>query len=469
MAYKDIIIADNPFAYFRFNEQPGSTVDDIIGGASFDLGSIDDGLVLFNQSGLINDPDTSIHLYNSSARGVLPLDYSGPVSFEGWFLSDVIVTNESVIFSNYLNDLDWTFRFQAINFSGLLNLQVNAVSGIVDIPVNGFTFNDGNKHHFVVTSDGSAVFVYIDGVAAASVTGLTLLDSASKSFSIGNEYAPINTKAFDSVIDEFSIYAYTLTQSQVLVHYNAGINPPAAPVTYTDIINNRNPVAYYRLGESAGSSVAIDSINALNANYPSADMTAGVAGLLSGDTDTAYSFDPADGSGTPVTVQDNVFAFGTSDFGVELFISPTLTNALMALVAIDEFSTGLMIHFSAAGELIIVVAGISVVISPLTHGMVAGQTYQLVVVRRIGVVYLYVNSIEVFNATLNGSIDAQTSGLQIGDWPVGANKFDGIIDELSIYNRGLTVNEILQSYNAGITIPVGDGGLFASIINVRSI
>lgn len=469
MSYKDTIIATNPFAYFRFNEPLGSIIDDIIGGVSFDLGSIEDGLVTYSQTGLINDPDTSMHFFKSSARGVLSLDYSAAVSFEGWFLSDAIVSNESVIFSNYLNDLDWTFRFQAINFDGSLNLQVNTPSGVVDIPVTGIVFNDGNKHHFVVTSDGSVVFVYIDSVLVGSSTGLTLVDSASKSFSIGNEYAPLNTKAFNSVIDEFSVYAYTLTQSQVLVHYNAGINPPTTLVLYNDIIDARNPIAYYRLGEAAGSSVAIDSVNGIDAAYLSGDMTAGVLGLLVDDTDTAYLFDPADGPGVPTTPQDNLFAFGTADFAIELFIQPTTVNTLMGVVAIDNYATGFTSHFSAVGDFVIVIAGAAIVIPSAIHGMVDGQAYQVVIVRRSGSIFVYVDSAEVWTTGLAGIISGLNAGLEIGNWTLGPDKFDGVIDELSIYDRALTVNEIIQSYNAGITPPVGDGGLFASIINVRSI
>lgn len=59
--------------------------------------------------------------------------------------------------------------------------------------------------------------------------------------------------------------------------------------TYPDTVTNDNPVAYWRLGETFGSSTAFDSVGSFDLNvYP--DVVLGQTGANAGDTDTAAGF-----------------------------------------------------------------------------------------------------------------------------------------------------------------------------------
>ncbi|OGS39163.1 MAG: hypothetical protein A2551_05635, partial [Elusimicrobia bacterium RIFOXYD2_FULL_34_30] len=66
---------------------------------------------------------------------------------------------------------------------------------------------------------------------------------------------------------------------------------------------------------------------------------------------------------------------------------------------------------------------------------------------------LYQDGILVAQATYTGNIDTNTSALNIGRQGSTTGRFDGIIDEVKIYSRVLTANEILQHYNAGNITP----------------
>lgn len=61
---------------------------------------------------------------------------------------------------------------------------------------------------------------------------------------------------------------------------------------------------------------------------------------------------------------------------------------------------------------------------------------------------LYINGTEVSSTTTSGNIVTNTSPLTIGRDPNLGRFFDGRIDEVRVYDRGLTAAEILALYNA---------------------
>lgn len=58
----------------------------------------------------------------------------------------------------------------------------------------------------------------------------------------------------------------------------------------------------------------------------------------------------------------------------------------------------------------------------------------------------YINGINVGNATKTTDIATDTSNLTIGDQEAGGRVFDGWIDDLRIYNRGLSASEVANLY-----------------------
>ena len=89
---------------------------------------------------------------------------------------------------------------------------------------------------------------------------------------------------FTGSLDEVAFFDGTLTAAQVQAEYAARTSGSA----YSSVVLSQNPVAYYRLGESAGGTVAYDSSGKYdNASY-STGITPGVAGYPTGDT--AYQF-----------------------------------------------------------------------------------------------------------------------------------------------------------------------------------
>ncbi|MEE9350349.1 MAG: LamG-like jellyroll fold domain-containing protein [Flavobacteriaceae bacterium] len=57
---------------------------------------------------------------------------------------------------------------------------------------------------------------------------------------------------------------------------------------------------------------------------------------------------------------------------------------------------------------------------------------------------LYINGLEKGNASKTGAIFTSSASIRIGDNPVNAKNFDGIIDELKIYNIALSTSEVIE-------------------------
>jgi hypothetical protein len=65
----------------------------------------------------------------------------------------------------------------------------------------------------------------------------------------------------------------------------------AADTTYQDAVLADNPSAYYRLGESSGTTAVDSSANAMDGVYSASDVTYGVTGAPLGDADTSVHFE----------------------------------------------------------------------------------------------------------------------------------------------------------------------------------
>jgi hypothetical protein len=76
-------------------------------------------------------------------------------------------------------------------------------------------------HHYVVTKNGAAVKVYIDGVDRTStLTARTLASNAEIMVMGCKDGTP--AECTGAILDDFAIYKTVMTQATALDHYNAG-------------------------------------------------------------------------------------------------------------------------------------------------------------------------------------------------------------------------------------------------------
>lgn len=144
------------------------------------------------------------------------------------------------------------------------------------------TFSYDAVHHVVGTYDGTTASIYIDGTLANSTTiSGGIVGFSPSTFDIGCLDYDANP---DITLDEVAFYSRALTSIEVAAHYAdvTGGGYPAAVVSST-------PLLYYRLDDTSGTVMADSSGNSNDGTY-FFNPTLGVAGLLSGDPDTAVTF-----------------------------------------------------------------------------------------------------------------------------------------------------------------------------------
>ena len=253
------------------------------------------------------------------------------------------------------------------------------------------------------------------------------------------DYAPGPYQGFDGAIDDVRIYNRALSSSEVqqLYAYESVpfcVSPPAGLVAWWPGEGNANDIAGTNNGTLEGG-----------------------ATFTNGEVGQAFDFD---GSTGYVQVPDSdVWAFGTNNFTVELWanFNAVPPGTLIqpqggSFIGYDE-GTGAMnkwmfalggglLHLSvynpSGGQVWLVQAPFT----PSPH-----QWYHLAVVRNGNVFTMFVNGVSVGSETNGIAVPYANAPLTIGHSE--AFYFNGLLDEVSIYRRSLSPNEIAAIYAAG--------------------
>jgi len=222
--------------------------------------------------------------------------------------------------------------------------------------------------------------------------------------------------------------------------------------TYYDEVIADSPIHYWRLGETAGASNALSEVSGVNMN--NANVVFGVTGLLVGDSNTAASFNGSsawlNGAGTERS---------GGDFTCEAWIKTT-PSASGSRVIWAEFNTysenrGFVLYHNGQYLEIQASDGAALKTYRGTGVVNTGSIFHVVGLVRSTAVEFYINGV-LDPLTLNpgsvGNHAPTTSNNQIGaianSAPPGAF-FDGVIDEVALYNTALSPARILAHYNEG--------------------
>lgn len=178
---------------------------------------------------------------------------------------------------------------------------------------------------------------------------------------------------------------------------------------------------------------------------------------VDGKSGKALSFD---GNNDYVSVNDSVSLNITGQISIEAWIKPPTTinsaNSNMRVVDKQHAYYLLFDYPSANGKLKLVlrIGGSFVNVPSTTNNWNAGQWYHIVGTYDGSTMKIYVNGALENSKPQTGNIEATNYKLFFGTRAVNnipTNMFfNGIIDEVKIYSRALSANEILEHYNAGM-------------------
>lgn len=217
-AYDDLMLADNPVAYFRLNDPDGDPATDATGNGH-------DGIYVDQVdqqvAGLIaNDSDLAADFRGDENGGHVefakPASLSPPniVTYEAWInpRSGGDGGFGRIVYHQFF---DWWMGDGGGNY---MYVEINGTN----VSSNSGSITKGAKHHVVVTYEsGVGGDFYLDGQNVGSIGDHGDINTTSEPFNIGGSAS--QNRHFDGIIDEVAIYDYILTPTQVTDHYNAGL------------------------------------------------------------------------------------------------------------------------------------------------------------------------------------------------------------------------------------------------------
>ncbi|MBI5101292.1 MAG: LamG domain-containing protein, partial [Nitrospirae bacterium] len=283
-------------------------------------------------------------------------------------------------------------------------------------------------HHIAVASTDSLVTLYIDGVVKGT-SPRSAISSTGNPFRMGDT-TNYGDAAFNGLLDEVEIFNRALDASEITAIYNAGSTGKCRSCTPPP----SNMGAWWKAEGNAAD--ATDSHDGTLVN--------GTA-FAAGKVGQAFSFDGVDDyvrAGLVSTAVDNItmdawiyWNGSNSSFSNQLIFYNGLSSA-----------SGYGLYLTNGGLVVILRGGVAWVNSSTT--LTPGGGWQhLALVRDNGIWSWYLNGVAQTMDSPALSPNTPTHYMSIGGQ--GGESFNGRIDEVEIFGRALTADEIAEIYNAG--------------------
>lgn len=455
--YSDKIKLLNPISYWILGEKSGTTAVDSIG--SYD-GTINAGITL-NQKGLLQSDKTTSMLFNSEqgihigttiATDTFP---DKTISFNVKFND---LTSEQVIFK----DGDDTNGYAIGITSSELTIGVRSGGVSSNIGYNTSNLNLDQIYNIfaILDTTNSKIQLYIDGMIVIDQLVTISTHNGTCDCAIGTSWCAllnghrnpltgsILDERFVGYIQDISVYDYVVSFDDIIDLYNTSI----APKSHKNIVNQLSPIAYYRLGESSGI-VADDETGTYPATYVNTPIL-GATGLMVDDVElnTSVDFTPI-GSYLITDTQSSNLALNNVSISATIKISsfPTTQSCLVSFSrdGIDstlrdktlELNTNGTISFYTFDGSQKRTTSSPITLNQSTHicGTISDTTNSL-----------YIDGVLVDSTISSGSEQYNSYIIIAGSvGTVGQyTRYNGIIDEVSIFDYALSVYDIYLISNS---------------------
>ena len=292
--------------------------------------------------------------------------------------------------------------------------------------------------HVALVRDSSTQKIYLNGQLSGSLSNTTTTSTSSEPFLIGSTNENV-AEFFNGSIDQVRIFNTALSADNVATLYNETV--ATASNTY---INLPSLVAYYKMSDATDETGSYDG-TPTNVNFNVAGKF-GNAGEFNGSSSDIQLPDGTTGTGA-LTISmwvkvnnvagtaKSLFQFGPdAGTNVESFIS---SNTLFFRLTVG----GATDYFLNDG-------GSKVLEDTWTHVVFVHPN-----TTTVNAAKLFVNGIEVAQGTQTAAVTRPTTGQFIGQRQTNSLHFDGSIDQVRIFNRAITEEEVETLYNEVQCVP----------------
>lgn len=230
---------------------------------------------------------------------------------------------------------------------------------------------------------------------------------------------------------------------------------------YSDLILSRSPVGYWRLGESSGTNATDSGGNGYNGTY-TGGFSLSQAGVIFGDANAAVDLDGSSGFVFLGDAIGQAFPLGMS---CEAWVKTTSSSASFIFERSEwqeDYAFGLLMDSDGT-----VVFGHFVDFARSSVSINDGNWHHVlgtISADATPVARIYVDGVLRGSATTR-AVTASILNSAIGARPAGLLYFDGIVDEVALYQRPLTLAEIQADYNAGASGQYTDAKASAALFS----
>jgi len=369
---------------------------------------------------------------------------STQASFSVWFKTSS--TGENLIFSNE------GYHGVYMNFGGVSGKMTAFFDGSSGgNPSTALSYNDNTWHHLVATNNGTTTKLYVDGKKVLDFSETFAAATSTQPLVLGAQYTGA-TSFYTGSLDEMKVYGAALSDSEILIDLNAGsaVNfNTGTGLESAQIVDGPGnpPVANWNLDENTGT-VAND----ISGNSYTGTLTNGPV-WTNGKVGQALNFDGTDDY-VSTTLASNAQTIKTisvwfksddagsigSDFVAQRFVT-TLRGTTSTRFALGINNNKIAAFwYDGANNLI---EG-TTTLSPATW-------YHAALTEDGTTLRLYLDG-QLENSAAESSISTATSDtVTIGRTSNSSatRHFDGVLDNIQLYNYARTQAQVAYDYNRG--------------------
>ncbi|RJR15967.1 LamG domain-containing protein [Candidatus Microgenomates bacterium] len=491
--------------YYKFDEMQGTVANDNVGNQN---GTIDSNLTWSTPNeckynGCL-EWDAAGEEVTIATASDAPVDFGPGEAFSGsaWVYvttmpgsgnQDAIIakwdeTGNLAAYKLYVenDDADTTGNFEVQIYDESASQALTASQANDSVAVNtwyyvAWTFNGG------ITGAAGDLKLYVDGryVAQNTANGsFAGIEDLGSDFTIG-EYDPgdavANNTAFTGFIDEVKIYAAELTAANIQVDHNAGAALSVSNGQIEDGVGTP-PVGWWKLDDNTGTAAVDSSGNDNNASLLTPGDTNNEGDWLPGKIGAGFNAELADHDVATVTdPASGVLDFGTGSFTLMGWVNPESNPFSGRPFTKGFFSTSSGYGFEINGSNgswqfdggdpdtspstnAFAIETINAILTGEWHhlaGVVDKSTNQVRVyidgiAQTFNIVSGFCGSnqttyLDISSCTINVSTgnNFDIGGIYDSGTPTTFQPFDGIIDDVKVYNYARSQAQIMYDYNRG--------------------